>query len=178
MNIFSEPEEIENHNTILVVTPTEKLQDTIFESVRSLTNKGLSGIYVTFSKPCKPLEGILKEKNIDTDKLNFIDCISRSTVELKKENNVLYVTSRGDLNSLGIAITQSIKSEPNKKFLLIDAIETLLIYNKVEMITIFIQSLIKKANEFGLKLIIFTSGKDVRLLNRISLFFDKIIKVK
>lgn len=178
MDIFEEIGKTDESRSFLVVTPTEKLQGTIFDILRYLLNEGSNGIYVTISKPYKILERVLSDSDINVDNLQFVDCISRTTIDLKRERNALYVTNRGDVSSLGIAITQCIRSEPNKSFLLIDAIETLLIYNKIEIIAVFIQSLIKKASENGLKMVILTSGKDTRLLNRISLFFDKIIEVK
>jgi archaellum biogenesis ATPase FlaH len=67
--------------------------------------------------------------------------------------------------------------ENNKiDFLLIDSLETLLIYNKINTVAIFTQSLIRKSVKFKLKTIILTSDGDKKLADEIAMFFDKIIE--
>lgn len=164
--------------TVLMICPVQKLQNTINNIVRSLTKKNIPGIYVTFSKPYKTLEKILMSNNIDIERVFFIDCISRSANDPQKEDKVLYVSNTGDLNSLGIGITQFVNTIPGREFLLIDALETLLIYNKADTIAMFVQSLIKKSSKFDMRTIVLTPGGDKELIGKICTFFDKVIEVK
>lgn len=182
MTILADPTEkiktLGDQFTVLVICPVQKLQDTISDIVRFLTEKNMPGIYVSFSKPYKSLKKILMENNLNTDRIFFIDCISHSMSEPKREDKVLYINNRGDLNSLGIGISQFIETIPGKEFLLIDALETLLIYNKPDTIAMFVQSLIKKSSKFEMKTVILTPRGDKELIDKIGMFFDKIIEVK
>lgn len=163
--------------TVLMICPVQRLQDNIDKIINFLSGDGKSGIYITFSKPYKTLEKLLKTGGMNIDKLFFIDCISHSGDDLKKEGMVMYISNTGDLNSLGIGTSQVIETNPGIEFLLIDSLETLLIYNKPETVAIFVQSLIKKSSKFNLKTVMMTPKGDENLTEKIGMFFDKIIEV-
>lgn len=170
-------EEIIEMTPLMIVTPLEKIQKITVDALKVLMRSNLSGIYVTLSRPYNILEKSLRESDVNTDNLFFIDCISRSTINLREEERVKYITSEVNLSNLGIAIIKAIKSK-NKNFVFIDNIDALLVYNIIDEVAIFVQSLVKKANEYGLKLIVLTSGKDVKMNSKISLYFNKIVEVK
>ena len=170
-------EEIKELNPVMIISPLDRIQKTIFDALKALIHNNLSGIYVTLSRPYNILDRSLREANIDTNNLFFIDCISRSTINLKEESKVTYVTSEVDLSNLGIVIMKAMKSK-NKNFILIDNIDALLIYNIIDEIAMFVQSLVKKADEYGLKLIVLTSGNDMKMRSKISLYFNKTIEIK
>jgi len=173
-----ELEKIGDQFTVLMICPVQKLQNTINDILNFLAKNNMPGIYVSFSKPYKTLEKILKESNINTENLFFIDCISHSVNEPKKDNKVLYISNTGDLNGLGIGITQFMETIPGREFLLIDALETLLIYNKPDTIAMFVQSLINKSSKFDMRTVILTPKGDKELIDKIGMFFDKIIEVE
>lgn len=161
--------------SILAITPIIKLQERINNILKRFSEEDLSGIYVSFSKPYETLKNIFSQNNISIEKIFFIDCISKSIEGREKKNNVFYISNAGDLDDLGISITEIL--ENNKiDFLLIDSLETLLIYNKINTVAIFTQSLVRKSIKFKLKTIILTSNGDKKLTDEIAMFFDKIIE--
>jgi hypothetical protein len=178
VGLTSELEKLGDQFTVLIICPVQKLQDNIDDIVKMLAANDTAGIYISLSKPYKTLEKIFAQKSISADKIFFIDCITHSTKEPIKDDKVLYLNNAGDLNSIGISITQYFESAKGIKFLLIDALETLLIYNRAETIAIFVESLIEKSSKFDMKTVILTPQGDKELIDKIGMFFDKIIEVK
>jgi hypothetical protein len=93
-------------------------------------------VYVTVSKPYDTLAkqyGFLPElKNI-----KFIDCISRAAGLTRISPNVTFVESPTMLEKLGLEIMNIFKKvdEKTKKYLVLDSLTNLIIYNDPEIVT-------------------------------------------
>ncbi|MFH1228837.1 MAG: ATPase domain-containing protein [Candidatus Aenigmatarchaeota archaeon] len=160
--------------SLLTITPISKLQEKIIGILKGLATGNQMGIYVSLSKPYDSLKETFKENGIDVEKLFFIDCISKSLDKIVKKENVFYVSNAGDLDDLGISITDIL--ENNKvEFLVIDSLETLLIYNRINTVAIFTQSVVRKSSKFKLKTVIITSNNDKSLVDEVAMFFDKVV---
>lgn len=154
--------------SLLVITPVEKLQDEINRIVSSFG--GTPGVYVSLNKTQRAAEGILQKNTIDISKLFFIDCVS---AENTKED-VLHIPPN-NLNNLGYAIGDFIKEIPGSKFLVIDALSTLLIYNPENKVAAFVKELTERASKEGVEVIALSpSTKGENLLNKIFNFFDEV----
>ena len=154
----------------LTITSVEKLQAEIITKTK--TFKGKIGIYVSLNKTQKSTEDILKKGGIDTSKLFFIDCVSKEKVR----EDVLHIGPE-DLDMLSTAIQAFIKDIPGEKFMIIDALSTLLIYNNENKVAKFVQDVTDYASENNVYIIAFspkTQGEE--LLNKIFNFFDKVEK--
>ena len=88
--------------SLLVITSVEKLQDRINSVVGSFKN--IPGIYVSLNKTQKSIENILKQNEINTDKLFFIDCVTSE----KTREDVLHIAP-DQLDLLSSAIIDFIK---------------------------------------------------------------------
>lgn len=152
----------------LTITSVETLQSKINATVKSFD--GRIGIYISLNKTQKSTEEILKKNGINTDKLFFIDCV---TIEKVRED-VLHIRPE-QLDKLSTAINEFIKDIPDDKFLIIDALSTLLIYNNENKVAIFIKELTEYASDNNVHVIAFspkTQGEE--LLDKIFNFFDKV----
>ncbi|MDI6798686.1 MAG: hypothetical protein QMD12_01660 [Candidatus Aenigmarchaeota archaeon] len=141
------------------------------------------GIYITINKPYQNLIGLLKKNRVDTEKLFFIDCITK-TVGGKPEiaENCLFIASPQNLTELGVALSQAMeamKGKPNK-FLLLDSLSTLLIYNNAGTVARFSHFLTTKIRLSKLKgvFIIVEKEMEEKLLITLSEFCDKVIKLQ
>jgi len=154
----------------LTITSVEKLQPEILVKVRSFKDK--AGIYVSLNKTQKSTEEILKKAKVDTSKLFFIDCVSKEKVR----EDVLHI-GPDDLEMLSTAIHSFIKDIPGEKFMIIDALSTLLIYNNENKVAKFVQEVTDYASENKVYVVAFspkTQGEE--LLNKIFNFFDNVEK--
>jgi len=154
----------------LIITPVEKLQERIIEIIKDYKDK--IGIYVSLNKTQKSAEEILKKSNIDTKRLFFIDCV---TLEQTKEE-VLHIKPN-DLDRLSYAINEFIKDIKEDKFLIIDALSTLLIYNNENKVAAFVKEITEYASQNNVEVIALSpKTKGEELLNKIFNFFDKVKK--
>jgi len=157
-------------SSLLVITPVEKLQTRINSLVKSYKN--IPGIYVSLNKTTKSIENIFKQNGINTNKLFFIDCITSE----KTRDDVMHIAP-DQLDLLSSAINAFVKDIKEKKFLVIDALSTLLIYNDENKVAKFIKEIIEYASQHDVDIIAFSpKTKGEELLNKIFNFFDKVKK--
>ncbi len=169
-------EDIKEKCSSLVITDVENIQNTSNDILKRFVDKSLAGAYVCINRPQHAVKRILDEQNIDMDKIFFIDCISSSLLETKKEDNVMHISNPSDLTGLSIAISEFIKRVPGDKYLLIDALGTLLIYNHVDTVIRFIRSVLEESSAEGVCTVMLTpKTEDPTLTDKIIPFFDKVI---
>lgn len=154
--------------SLLIITPVEKLQEKANYIVKSF--RDIPGIYVSLNKTQKTIEEILKKSGIGTKKLFFIDCVaSKETRE-----DVLHIAS-DRLDLLGSAVDSFIKNIKGEKFLVIDALSSLLIYNSENSVAKFVKNMIGYASENNVQIVALSpKTKGEELLNKIFNFFDRV----
>jgi archaellum biogenesis ATPase FlaH len=142
-----------------------------------------AGIYITINKPYNTLKQYLRENKINTKNIFFIDAISRvvgGTIKMTKD--CLFIPSPTQLTDLGIALTQALESMKHKenKFIFLDSLSTLLIYNPFEVTAKFVHFIITRLRVFGLVGLIISIEKqiDERMLNILIEMCDKVVEVK
>ena len=150
----------------------ELLQNKIIEKIREL-GKGIGiGIYISLNKTQKSTENILRTSGISTEKMFFIDCVTKE----KTRDDVLHI-GPDELDTLSEAVSTFIKDIKGEKYLVIDALSTLLIYNSENKVAKFVQAITEYASSKNVLVIAFspeTQGEE--LLNKIFNFFDKVEK--
>jgi archaellum biogenesis ATPase FlaH len=152
----------------LTLTTVENLQDKIVHTVKSLNNK--IGIYISLNKTQKSTEEALQKGGIPTEKLFFIDCVTTEKVR----DDVLHIRPE-QLDMLSDAIKEFIKDIHGEKFLIIDALSTLLIYNNENKVAKFVKEVTDLSSQNDVMVIAFspkTQGEE--LLEKIFNFFDKV----
>jgi len=150
----------------LIITSIEDLQNKVNQIVE-LNNDKL-GIYVCLNKTQKSIENILGKQGINTNKLFFIDCVTSE----KTREDVLHI-SPDNLDKLKSAIFSAIRDIQGDKFLIIDALSTLLIYNNKEKVSGFIREIIEYASQNKVDVIALSpETKGEELLEKIKDFFD------
>jgi archaellum biogenesis ATPase FlaH len=154
----------------LIITSVENLQKKINENVISLNHT--PGVYVSLNKTQKSLEAVLNKSKINTSKLFFIDCVTSEQVR----DDVLHI-SPNQLEKLNYAITSFIKEIKGEKFLILDALSTLLIYNDENKVAAFVKEVTEQASANEVSVVALSpETKGEELLNKIFNFFDKVEK--
>ncbi len=132
----------------------------------------LPGIYISINKTQKSTEEQLHLNNIVTDRIFFIDCVTGE----KTRDDVLHISPR-ELNLLSTAIKQFIHDIKGNKFLIIDALSTLLIYNDDNKVARFVNEVTGYTDKQDVTFIALTpTTKGEELLHKIFNFFDKVEK--
>lgn len=173
---------IKINQSIGILLPGNNYQDltqALFELIKNSSNE--AWVYVTVTKPhntlTKQFEFLRNSKNI-----KFIDCISRAAGITNNCPNCIFLESPSLLEKLGLEIMNVFKEvdEGTKKYLIIDSLSNLIIYNNTEIVTEFFYHIINKTRArdiHTISLAIEEEGMESSL-NRLVYLNDKILKVR
>ena len=173
---------IKINQSVGIILPGSNYTDLIhamFEHIHDRSEE--AWVYVTVTKPydtlTKEYEYLKEAKNI-----KFIDCISRAAGITVANSNCVFIESPTMLEKLGLEIMNTFKEvdDETKKYLVIDSLSNLIIYNDPEIVTEFFYHIINRTrarNIYTISLAIEEEGLD-RYLNRLIYLNDKILKVR
>lgn len=149
------------------------------ELLKYFLGKGIFGVYVTINKPLADLNETLKRYDVNAENVVFVDAITRmSGGKEPDKKNFYYVDSPDDLIELSIAIEKGVKKISGKKFVIIDSISTLAVYNKEAVIEKFVHSIAGKLHAWKVKGVFVTIEETEKgLINTVAQFCDKIIRI-
>ncbi len=155
------------------------LTQALFDLMKNTPND--AWVYVSVTKPY----GVLtKQYNFlkDIQNVKFIDCISKAAGISKDSSNCIFLESPSLLEKLGLEIINIFKDvdEDTRKYLVIDSISNLIIYNDAEIVTEFFYHIINKTRAkdiHTISLAIEEEGLESSL-NRLIYLNDKILKVR
>lgn len=148
-----------------------------------IEEKCFAGIYITINKPYSTLLKYFKDNKINTENIFFIDAISKlAGGGIKMTKNCLFISSPTHLTDLGIALSQALEAMEKKenKFIFLDSLSTLLIYNPFDTAAKFVHFIITRLRVFGLVGLIISIEKqiDEKMLNILIEMCDKVVEVK
>lgn len=137
-------------------------------------------VYVTTTRP---YENIIKQfENLSDNKnIKFIDCISRAAGISKADPNCIFIESPTMLEKLGLEIINIFKKvdEDTNKYLIIDSLSNLIIYNDPEIVTEFFYHMVNKTRVKNIHIITLAIEEEVdKYLNKLIYLNDKILKVR
>jgi hypothetical protein len=149
------------------VLKSEKIHPQTLELIRK--NKNKPGVVVCITRPA---ESLLKETGIKTNAL-FIDVHGKA-----ESPQVISVPDPAALTELSIAITQAIQALPqDEKYLIIEGLGGLAIYNSPVIVQRFTQFLFAKLRTWNVEAYILTDDTtDISILSIIKQNADKIKK--
>ena len=161
---------------VVAVFKNKTYSSDIITAAKKMGSVSGNFIYVSLNKPFKPLTQKLKAGRVNISKILFVDGISKSAGQNVEADNCICVESAGALTKLSLIVTKAINS---KKFdgLLFDSLSTLLIYNKKEAVTKFVQSMVNKLRKAKMTGAFTALEGDTEegLLKDIGLFVDEIV---
>ena len=174
-------DEMNDVGILLMLSNADTYSQTSIDVLQHLvTTKNLPGVYVSFSKPYDTLKKTLEDV-IDLEMVTIIDGMTMSTVgRPDKKEECIYLSSLSSLSDLGIVITQAVKAIKNEnKFILIDSLSTLFIYNNQDTVSKFMHYIIGNMRVWGVCGILLSLDResDKDFLEQLSLFCDKTIKL-
>ena len=157
----------------------QELLQALFERIQSKPDE--AWVYVTVTKPFQNISNqlpfITEMKNI-----RFIDCISRAAGISKATKNVIFVESPTMLEKIGLEIMNIFKEVDPKtrKYLVIDSLTNLIIYNDPNIVTEFFNHLINRTRAKDINTISLAIEEEgmESYLNRLVFLNDKILKIR
>jgi len=142
--IKCEFEAIGNSGLVLMSLQAESYFETAMESAAFLSGKNQKGVYVTSSRPYLYLSKEMQRRGINQDNIFFIDCISAMAGE-RGGGACTYVENPAAIEEISMHIRSLLdRIESGEKFLILDSLSTLLIYNSKNSVKEFAMFLINK----------------------------------
>ena len=153
---------IENPVVLLSVNPAV-YQEGVMNAMRYFSERFGMGLYITLNKPCAVLQGAFAKDGLAPGSLVYLDSIT-NTPERRTES-CHYLGRMRELTDLCIALAKMMSEEKGVKFVFVDSISTLLIYNDSKSVARFCHSVTEKLRSVNLPAaLVFVEmeeGKDV-----------------
>ena len=138
-------------------------------------------VYVAVTRPYSTLSQEFGDLS-ELGNIKFIDCVSRAAGISETSPNCVYVESPTMLEQIGLEIInvfRDVKEDVNK-YLVLDSLTNLIIYNDCDIVTEFFYHLINRtrANDVHMISLAIDEGDLNKRINRLIYLNDKILKVK
>jgi archaellum biogenesis ATPase FlaH len=148
--IKNEFEALSSNFIVVLDTRAENYSNAVMESAKCMAGKDKKGVYITISRPYRYILREMQKRNIPTDNIFFLDCVSYMAGG-RGEGNCTFVENPAALEEISMYITSSLdKIESPEKFLILDSLSTLLIYNSLNSIKEFSMFLMNKLRLEGI----------------------------
>jgi len=145
---------------VLLDIPAEKYFATSMDSANFMSEGGKKGVYVTVSRPYRFISKEMQKRSINTDNLLFIDCISCMAGDYS-DGTCTFVENPAALEEISMHIISLLdKIESDEKFLIMDSVSALLIYNGTNSVKEFLMFLINKLRLEKVNGILLVIGND------------------
>ncbi|MFC2153894.1 hypothetical protein ACFLRC_00235 [Candidatus Altiarchaeota archaeon] len=167
---------------VLISSRAEGHMRMVLAALAILLNERIQGgIYISVSRPFRYIMNSLEENNIELSHLMAIDCVSQMTGKAgEKKENIVYVENPSSLEEISMYIDRLlVKIENPKKFILLDSLSSILIYNNAKSVKEFTHFMINKMRLEGMGGVILSIEKKEAqdLIQTIKPMLDKEIRI-
>lgn len=170
------------NQSVGILLPSQNYHDltqALFERIKNKPDE--AWVYLIITKPFQNISNqfpfITEIKNI-----RFIDCISRTAGISKATENVIFIESPTMLEKIGLEIMNNFKEvdSKTKKYLVIDSLTNLIIYNDTDIVTEFFYNIMNRTRSKNINTISIAIEEESleNYLNRLIYLNDKILKIR
>jgi hypothetical protein len=174
--------DIKDEALYLITAPAARLKEENIHLIRMLLARDYYVLVVTANQPYDILKKNYEENGIPMEKIFVVDTVTKYAMGQDHEPvpNCRFVSNPSDLTGLGIAITDLLSNNKEKKVsLLFDSINAMLIYISSQNITRFIHFVTNKLRlmKFSGIFLAVEKGLDPGLILQLTTFVDQVIDV-
>lgn len=163
---------------VLTLIDPMRYQEATVDILNYFTKKLPRGIYVTLNKPFSVLMKTFENAGVPAESLFFVDGIT-NVPALEEGKDHACLGSGVGLSNLCIGISKAVNMFEGEKFLLLDSLSTLLIYNDPKSVSKFAHLLTEKMRRWNtsgsLLTVEMNAEKDV--VSQLAPFCDKVVKI-
>lgn len=130
-------------NKVIVFLISNKIyQKELLRITKSVANKHSKVVYICLDKPAKRVMGTMRENNIDTKKFLFIEGITEKVKVDITDRGIIFINSPKNFKKFSKELYQIINDLEKIECLILDSLNTLLIYKDESTVVKFIHALI------------------------------------
>ena len=169
----------ESLGIVLTATNYTDLIQALFGCIKEHPND--VWVYVTVTRPFESFIRLFVDLSRYPN-VTFIDCISRASGIVRKDDQCVYIESPTMLEKIMMEVINLFSKAPENagKFLILDSLSTLMIYNDPSLVTEFFYQLLNKTrseNIHSISLVV-EEGEGDKYINKLIYLNDKILKVR
>jgi hypothetical protein len=148
----------------------------------AINEQKMEGVCLTITRPASSLKAILEKKGVSSEKLFFIDCISKIAGAAEPCDKCTFVSHPSNLTDISIALNNAVREtsgKNKKKFLIVDSWSSLLIYNDQRKVLGFSNFIINKLRAQSINSFMVTMREKSyeEFADSMSAFCDKVISI-
>jgi KaiC/GvpD/RAD55 family RecA-like ATPase len=174
-------DDLKKSYVLLALIKVKEYSATNIELIKFFVEKKIPGIFVTINKPLEDLAMDIPKDYLESQGIYFIDCISKMSGAAEMSGkNFFCVESPNQLVELSEMLKNVVsKIQSEEKFIVIDSISTLLIYNKPEVVEKFVHSIAGKMRVWKVKgvLIMVESSETKPIAETLGQFCDHVVEI-
>lgn len=161
---------------VLLSTSPVTYQLSVLDTVRYFSDRFGNGLYITLNKPTATLQKNLEKSGVSLSKLFFLDSITSTAAE--ETESTCYLGKMRELSELCLAISRLVSEKKGIKFVLLDSVSTLLIYNDAKSVTRFCHLVTEKLRRWGLSgaFVSVEMGEGADMVAELAQFCDAYVK--
>ena len=163
---------------VLTLIDPIRYQDAVVDLLRYFIGRTPHGVYVSLNKPYAVLTKAFDRAGIAPSSLFFVDGITN--VPAVEEDSFHAALGSGvDLSNLCIGISRAVSKITGEKFLFLDSLSTLLIYNDPRAVAKFAHLLTEKMRRWGTSgsLLTVEMNAERDVVSQLAPFCDKVVKI-
>ena len=139
---------LEDSKVVLISSKSEMHSQVVSNMLDILVNgRGMGGVYLSITRPYEFILSAMEANKIPPDNIQFIDCISMMAGKAQhgKNGNVVFIENPSSLEEVSMYLDRMLaKVNTPKKFLFLDSLSSLLIYNTDKSVKEFTHFMINK----------------------------------
>ena len=163
---------------VLCLVDPNRYQESVELVLRYLTVKNSRGIYITFNKPSETLTKLFEKVGLPVESLFFIDGITMVSSPVEDGSHT-FLGPAADLSNLCVATSKAVSRFSEEKFIVLDSLSTLLIYNDGRAVCKFAHLLTEKMRRWGTRGFLLTVELSPKrdLVPQLAPFCDKVVRI-
>jgi hypothetical protein len=138
--------DVKKSSIVLISMESQQHTEAVSSVLKVFVNDmKMGGIYVSVSKPYEQITKAMELAKVRSSNLFFIDCISHMAGKLpEKAENAVFIENPSSLEEISLYIDKLMVRIPEPKFILLDSLSSLLIYNNERSVEEFTHLVINK----------------------------------
>jgi hypothetical protein len=163
---------------VLTLIDPMRYQEAVLAVVRYFAGKSAQGVYVTLNKPFSVLAKSFEKAGIPSGSLFFVDGVT-NVPAVEETGDHACLGSGIDLSNLCIGISRAVGKLKDERFLLLDSLSTLLIYNDSKTVSKFAHLLTEKMRRWNTQgsLLTVEMNTERDVVSQLAPFCDKVVKI-
>ena len=173
---MNESQVLDGGNVVLLVIPNARYADVSAQATKAMSGRRIC--YVTLNKTHSALRESLSKEGVDTQKIVFVDAISRMIRNTPEQTDGCYfASSPSALTEISILVSKCLKH--GFECVVFDSLSNLLIYQDKVPVTRFVSNIANQARASNACAVFFSTDIEAQqqLLKECAMIVDKVVKL-